>query len=424
MNVIFDISPVGKHAETRTGLARNAWSMAQALRQRLGDNVSFSACGSIWASVQVEELLTLHPELSSAIQPVGSAARSVHRWQQALERFNGTSKIPPRALLKSLERALVNVSRVQNTLRRPINKVRLQQADIFHSSYARVPAQVKTALPGRCVLTVHDLTPLILDERYFLPGQRAITRRIINSIGRDDWVITVSDATRSDLCQMAAVDPNRVITVHEAASLELFYPVTDADRLHAVRRRYGIPDGQFLLTLHSLAPHKNLPHLIRSFTTLLRQERSCDLTLVVAGGQEKSVGQMQAALIADGIDLRNVIFTGFVDDVDLATLYSAATAFVFPSLYEGFGLPVLEAMQCGCPVIVSNISSLPELVGEAGMLVPPTDESTLCETMLRLTSDTELRSCLSERCVEQAKRFSWTNTVDFVLRVYQRIMDN
>ena len=422
MNVIYDISPVGNRPETRTGLARAAWSTAMALRIHLGDHLSFCASGSIAAALQIEDLLALHPELQSAINPITQMPRLVHRLQTSLADHRRRATPAVRPLLDVANILTVNASRSLNVTRTPINPKVLAAAAIYHSSYARIPKQVRRALPNRHVLTVHDLTPLILDRKYFVRGQHAITERVIRSIQREDWVLTVSESTRNDLCNYRPVDPDRIIAIPNAASAELFFPITQPEWIEAVRAKYGVPPGDYILTLHSLAPTKNLPHLARSFVKLLRQERLDALTLVIAGGQEHSVAGLRASLDSSGVNTEQIHFTGYVDDADLAALYSGALAFVFPSLYEGFGLPVLEAMQSGCPVIASNTSSLPEIVGDAGLLVSPSNEDELCAAMLKVYTDSSLRATVSTASRQRASRFSWERTARSTIDVYKKII--
>jgi glycosyltransferase involved in cell wall biosynthesis len=420
MKTIFDISTVGNNPKTRTGIARTAWSIADLLHQKLGDDVSFSAIGSVKASLQIESLLSVHPEFKSAIDPVSIFARNI---EELSDRATNNPHTSGRNFLsKTQQSVLRNISRAINITRRPIDPHVLAQADIFHSSYPRIPKQVRTALPQRHLQTVYDLTPLLLDEKYFQPGQRGVTSRIIDSIQPDDWITTISDATRNDLLDRKQLNPDRVITVYLAAAPELFYPVTDTDALQAVKQKYHLPEGDYLLSLHSLAPHKNMEHLITCFKQVIAQEKPQDLHLVICGGNPESVALMGKDNQLTDADLKVIHFTGFVDDKDLAAIYSGAMGFVFPSLYEGFGLPLLEAMQCGCPVISSNTSSLPEVVGEAGFLVAPTDTDALCTEIVKLYHNRDLQSQYSQSSIDRSALFSWQKTVNATLEIYERIV--
>jgi glycosyltransferase involved in cell wall biosynthesis len=163
-------------------------------------------------------------------------------------------------------------------------------------------------------------------------------------------------------------------------------------------------------------------HLIACFKQVIMQEKNKDLHLVICGGnKDAAVSMINTNQLTDA-DLKFIHFTGFVDDNDLSAIYSGAIGFIFPSLYEGFGLPVLEAMQCGCPVISSNTSSLPEVVGDAGFLVSPTDKDALCQSMLRLYYNSDLRAKHSQYSANRSALFSWEKTVDKILRMYQCII--
>lgn len=214
-----------------------------------------------------------------------------------------------------------------------------------------------------------------------------------------------------------------VIGAPNAASPALFYPVDDEERVRQVRGKYEIPDGEYLLSLHSMAPHKNIPRLIASFNRMVRQQGVSDLSLVLAGGLGRSLDEVLNDLHLEKEELENVHFTGFVADEDLAALYSGAEAFVFPSLYEGFGLPVLEAMQCGCPVIASNTSSIPEIAGGAAVLVDPYNEERLAASMWKVHASPKKREEMSERGVHEAKNYSWEKRAEKILGVYEKISE-
>jgi glycosyltransferase involved in cell wall biosynthesis len=418
MKVIFDISSVGDNPKTRTGLSRVAWTLASFLQKELGDDLSFSATGSIEASLQTERLLNSYPDLRSAIYPVNSIARSVNQLNTQLSKKYSDKNI----FQKIQQSTLVNISRLFNIIRQPIAPEILAEADLFHSSYPRIPKQVRKALPNRHLQTVHDLTPLILDEQYFLPGQRGITQRLIDTIQPNDWVTTISDATRNDLLNRRQLNPEKVVTIYLAASPELFYPVSDKSIIQAAREKYHLPEGDYFLSLHSLAAHKNMDHLIACFKQVIMQEKKKDLHLVICGGNKDAALSMINANQLTEADLKFIHFTGFVDDNDLAAIYSGAIGFIFPSLYEGFGLPVLEAMQCGCPVISSNTSSLPEVVGDAGLLVSPKDKDSLCESILKLYHSSDLRSKYSQSSLERSAFFSWKKTLIETLDVYKNMI--
>jgi glycosyltransferase involved in cell wall biosynthesis len=423
MKVILDISSIGDNIKNRTGVARVAWTLTTLLHQKLGDDLSFSATGSINASLQAERLIESQPQLRSAIYPVNFLARNIDRLNTQVA--NSSDRSTNNLFQQTKQSTLVNISRGFNLTRQPIDPKILAQADIFHSTYPRIPQQVRKNLPRRHLQTVYDLTPLILNEKYFAPDSPGVTKRLIDTIQPDDWVTTISNSARNDLLDRRPhLNPDRIITIYLAASPELFHPISNRSVIEIVKQKYQLPEGDYFLSLHSLAPHKNMEHLIDCFKQVIHQEKTKDLHLVICGGNKNSVAATIDSNRLTTTDLKNIHFTGFVDDDDLAAIYSGALGFIFPSLYEGFGLPVLEAMQCGCPVISSNTSSLPEVVGEAGFLVSPTDKDPLCESILKLYHSPELRSKYAQLSVERSALFSWEKTVDATLAMYTNILQS
>ncbi|MBK9350610.1 MAG: glycosyltransferase family 4 protein [Sulfuritalea sp.] len=253
----------------------------------------------------------------------------------------------------------------------PVLAAKLRDAQVFHTPFLHLPPAVRK-LPGiaRCV-TVPDLNPIVHPE-YFPPVVNRWSAKVMANIAPGDWVLTVSQFVKDDLCERYGIDPQRVRVTYLAADPALYHPGIDAASIGRVRRRYGIPDGPYLLSLGSLSPHKNVAHLVKCFAEVLQQERIADLNLVLAGAEGWALDALDATLAGMGDRARRIILTGFVDDTDQAALYGGAMAFAFPSLCEGFGLPPLEAMQCGTPVISADATSLPEVVGSAGILVDPT----------------------------------------------------
>ncbi len=229
----------------------------------------------------------------------------------------------------------------------------------------------------------------------------------------------ISHATRDDLCnELPWLNPQRVFVTHLAAD-KVFRPVREPDALKAVRRKYGIPEGRYLLTLGSLQPRKGMEHAIKAFRELAAASPSFDLNLVIAGPRGWKDNAIIAAATADPTLAGRVRLTGRVEEEDLSALYSGAAAFVFASLYEGFGLPVLEAMQCGTPVISANTTSLPEVVGAAGLLVAPRDLDALCGAILEIANSDTRASELSRAAIARAREFSWARCAEETIAGYK-----
>jgi glycosyltransferase involved in cell wall biosynthesis len=290
--------------------------------------------------------------------------------------------------------------------------------DVFHSPFLKLPERTLTGSVPR-ILTIYDLIPLVAPE--FVTTQNTINcQGRLDSLDIErDWVACISEHTKNVFCDYMGMAPERVFVTPLAVSAD-FRPVTDDQLMTSVRQRYGVPEGNFFLSVAAPQPRKNLVHLIRSFFRLLNEHQLPDTYLVLAGSKE--LGWMYDEIFESAESSSNhtsrVIFTGYVADEDLAALYSGALAFVYPSLYEGFGLPALEAMACATPVITSNTTALPEVVGDAALLVDPQDEDELCQAMLRIAEDSELRSQLRRKGLKRVAEFSWKRCAQETARAY------
>ncbi|MFH1033862.1 MAG: glycosyltransferase family 1 protein [Pseudomonadota bacterium] len=264
------------------------------------------------------------------------------------------------------------------------------------------------------VATIHDLVAFLYPET--VPKKYALymTWLIKRVVKRAQRIISVSQCTKDDLVRVLGVAPERIAVIHEAAQPG-FKPIDDQAALDEVRRRYGI-SKPFFYHVGNVEPRKNLLGLLKAFL-LLRGQLKGRAQLVISGQKGWLTGPLYWAMGRMSLG-EDVIFTGYMPQEDLPLMMNAALGFVFPSLYEGFGLPALEAMSCGTPLITSNLSSLPEIVGEAALLVEPTDEEAIAQAMWRLFEDAELRQRLSALGIDQAARFSWQQAARQTMQVY------
>lgn len=299
-----------------------------------------------------------------------------------------------------------------------INHNDLMAADIFHTPFYPFPEQIKKSNKLKKVITIYDLIP-VLYPKFFQFQEDGLIHKVLKSIDNDTWVTCISQATKNDLCNyLPSLDPAKVFVTHLGAS-ELFYQCQDQDTIDKVRTKFSMPDGQYVLSLSTLEPRKNISQTIRCFTRIIREGNIKDLSLVLVGTKGWDFDAIFNEIAASAEIRERIIVTGYVPDQDLAPLYSGAMMFVYPSYYEGFGLPPLEAMQCGVPVITSNTSSLPEVVGEAGIMVDPEDGDVLCQAMLGIYNSTELRHKMSADSLAQAKKFSWKKCAEQTIDVYK-----
>jgi glycosyltransferase involved in cell wall biosynthesis len=295
--------------------------------------------------------------------------------------------------------------------------------DLFHSSYFKLPPEDLTGGIPR-LLMVHDLIPVKASE-FVGSNLTPYFNEILKSINYNkDWIVCNSEFTRQEFCEYTRMSPERTFVTPLAADSH-FQPVHELNCIAEARHRYKVPEGDYFLCLASqLEPRKNLSHLIRCFMRLITENPTIDINLVLIGTNRYKRTELDS-ISQDILQFQNrVIFTGYVQDEDLSILYSDATAFIFPSLYEGFGLPILEAMQCGTPVITSNSTSLPEVAGDAAILIDSKDEDALCQAMLNLLSDADLREQLSQKGLEQAEQFSWAKCAAETVEIYEKIISS
>jgi glycosyltransferase involved in cell wall biosynthesis len=287
-----------------------------------------------------------------------------------------------------------------------------ERIDLLH---AELMAPVLT--PVRIVVTLYDLSY----ERYpdfFATGVPTGFRQFIpRTVRRAAVVLTISEFSKQDIVRFYRVPPEKVVVTLCAAD-PIFRPLKDEARLAAVRARYGTGD-HFILCVGDLQPRKNLKRLITAYVKL-RQADATRHKLVLVGRKAWLYDEIFAVARASGY-VDELIFTAYVPDDDLVALYNAADLFVYPSIFEGFGLPPLEAMACGTPVITSNTSSLPEVVGDAALMVDPINVEALASAMVAVLGDTDLQTRLSACGLQRAAAFSWEATARTILRAYHMV---
>jgi glycosyltransferase involved in cell wall biosynthesis len=286
--------------------------------------------------------------------------------------------------------------------------------DLFHSPDFVLPP-LRAGTPA--LLTVHDLSFVHYPDTFTPALVNYLNRVVPASIARASHVLADSEATRRDLEALWHV-PEEKITVLYSGVDERFHPVTKSGKLAAVRQKYGLGAAPYLLSVSTVQPRKNYTLLIRAFRPVAERYPH---QLVIAGGKGWLVEDVLAEVERQGLQGR-VHFTGFIDEADLPALYSAASLFVFPSLYEGFGLPLLEAMACGVPVVSSDASSLPEVTGEAAVLLSPHDEAAWSATLARLLDNAPERARLVAAGFRQARRFRWQQAAAQLRALYRELI--
>lgn len=292
-------------------------------------------------------------------------------------------------------------------------ELRRHPVDLLHVQYTAPPFA-----PCPIVTTIHDLAFEHLPETFNRRSWMQMRLTVRRTARRAAHIITVSDYSRDDIIRTYKLPPERITVTPEAAA-ESFSPVTNETELKRIRETYGIQKN-YVLSLSSIQPRKNLVRLIEAYSCLRAVRPEGKLPQLVLVGKRGWLEHETFRAAERSALGKEILFTGYVPERDLAALYSGAICFVYPSYFEGFGLPVVEAMQCGVPVIVGNQTSLPEVVGDAGLQFDPFDTQALVNALTVVLENSEYRAALSTKGLERSRRFNWQNTALMTLGVYER----
>lgn len=364
---------------------------AHSVGAKLGGNETY-AVNLIEALAEIDQdnLYTLYVTKQSAIE------RFAHRWPN----FQVRQTLPHTPLV-----------RIPITLTR---ELRRHPVDVLHVQYTAPPLA-----PCPIVTTIHDLAFEHLPQTFNRRSWMQLRLTVRHTARRAAHIITVSEYSRDDISATYGVAPARITVTPEAAASHMA-PVTSESELNRVRKSYGI-QRDYILSLCSIQPRKNLVRLIEAYSDLRRAHPDVLLPQLVLAGK-KGWRETEIFQSAERSPFKaDILFTGYVPDSDLPALYSAAMCFAYPSYFEGFGLPVLEAMQCGTPVIAGNRTSLPEVVGNAGILFDPFSKEDLSRALALLINDPSVRAALHLQGIERAKIFKWSTTARSTLQVYEQI---
>jgi len=273
--------------------------------------------------------------------------------------------------------------------------------------------------PGKVIVTCHDLISVFFPENLPLVSRLFYSRWMPFSYRRAALLIADSEHTKKDIIALLKISESKIRVIHLAVS-PLFRPIKSRKKISQVQKKYGTT-SRYFLHVGTIEPRKNLEFLVRVYALAVRE--GIKENLVITG--KKGWYYEGLFRLVKELNLEDkVIFSGYVAENDLPTLYSGATALLFPSLYEGFGLPPLEAMACGTPVISSSTSSLPEVVGKAGILLPPRDERLWVKNILKITQDKGLERTLRAWGPRQAKKFTWEETAKKTIEVYKEVINS
>ena len=291
--------------------------------------------------------------------------------------------------------------------------LKAQRVDLFHGlDHIGIPLFSKVA---RYVVTIHDVIPLLWPQ-YVTRKHRFVVAAACRRLRQQaDQVIVPSVATKDDVVRTLRIAPDRIAVIPWGCD-ERFRPDGVPERLAGAQRKYGLP-SRYLLFVGTLEPRKNLTTLLHAYAILRAERWDEELKLVVVGRKGWLYEEIFETVRRLALQ-QDVIFTDFVADDDLPDLYRGARLMVFPSLYEGFGLPILEAMASGIPVVASNTSSMPEVAGEAALLIDPRNPQTMAEAMARVLADRQFRTTLTRRGIARVQNFTWGSVAEKTLALY------
>ena len=291
-----------------------------------------------------------------------------------------------------------------------------ERVDLFHAPHYVLPPLT----PCRAVVTIHDCIHLRFPQ--YLPNRIAYAyarSSLWIATHRASRILTVSETSKRDILDFFNVPESKIDVIYNAID-ERFWEPPPSDEIDRVRERYQL-DDPFVLYAGNIKPHKNIERLIEAFYALKKRGFE-NVKLLIIGDEISRYATLRRAVHRHKLH-KHVRFFGFVPDKTLAILYRLAAVFVFPSIYEGFGLPPLEAMASGTPVITSNVSSLPEVVGDAAVLIDPYQSDEIADAMERVLTDEALRNDLRRRGLERARHFSWERSIGRVREIYSEVLE-
>ncbi|WP_270816618.1 glycosyltransferase family 4 protein [Hungatella effluvii] len=282
---------------------------------------------------------------------------------------------------------------------------------------------VPPGVPGKSVTIVHDMAYKAHPETLKKKNLRWLQLTLKRSCKRADAIVTVSEFSKNEIVKFLRIKPDKITVMPNGVDLELFHPDYSQIDVQMVKDKYKIA-GSYFLYLGTLEPRKNIERVVEAYAKLCDDNKEIEEEipkLVLAGGKGWLYESIFEAVKKYGIS-SNVIFTGYVREEEIPLLMVGAISFLFPSLYEGFGMPVLEAMACGTPVLTSNTTSLPEVAGDAGILVDPYSIEEIRDKMLLLWQNRELRQLLSKRGIERAANYTWENSTRILYELYEKLL--
>lgn len=303
---------------------------------------------------------------------------------------------------------------IRNLIIMPFKSL-IEPVDILH-----VQNVVHPCYRGKLIATIHDLSFEIFPETFTKAMQFRLSKLVRRTASKADAVLTVSQNTKKDLINLYGIRPEKIEVIYNSYD-RIYKPVKEHEMFETIKRKYGLIE-KFILYVGALQPRKNITGLIKAWN-ILRRKYGLEIKLVITGKQAWLSSEIMKAVTNNKYS-QDIIYTGYIPKEELPFVFNAAELFVFPSFYEGFGLVVLEAMACGTPVITSNNSSLPEVVGDAGILINPNNCEEIAEAMHNVLTNPELKESMITKGLKRSESFSWNYTAEKTLNIYHKIGKN
>ncbi|MDR2643037.1 MAG: glycosyltransferase family 4 protein [Planctomycetaceae bacterium] len=433
LRLIFDISPIGFTTEV-TGISRFTIEVLRRLINRNIFDITLispycceeDALRNYYNIIGQKNIPFQSKEIEHYILPSKKRSNSLFGYMEevvhnVIPESNWLDSMIENA--RKIKRKIIppNQATIDPTLKRqrfPLLEYLIRNSDAYFSPYYAMINEIDVNPTIKKLQVIHDLTPILFPHLF--SKNWSIEWVAWHNITPDMYVLTDSQCTKNDLLRhYPHISENNVTTISLGAD-EFFCPCTDRIKIESVLKKYGLSKNtNYILSVATLEIRKNFDHVIRSFAMFIEQygDQFPNLNLVLTGKKgwlDKRIYTVYNRLTQK--IKKRIIFTGYVDDTDLPFLYNGAVCFCYMSIYEGFGLPPLEAMQCGTPVITSNTSSLPEVVGDAGIMLDPYNVEGLADAFMQVISNENLRQEMIAKGLEQAKKFNWDDCVDLIVK--------
>lgn len=404
INVLFDATWIAKYHYAKT--MHGGLRVAVELTKRLANSES---CNAFYMNTSFEK--GENRQLSNYVQNELMLSKDfvVSNHSNWLTINDYLSKIPKTTRL---------IEAIKQRHPFPLKKSQLDRFTVYHSPVDPIPDIIKEHKKIKPFLTALDLIPLIRPE-YAYSGFGEYLKKVYDSIDQNTIVLAISESTKNDLLNYRKdLKEENVVVSYIAADKNIFYANKEANNKDAILKKHQIKYSKYFFTLNALAKYKNIEHVIQSFLQYIKANNENDTGLVIIGHNRES--DFRQSLEFKYRQFSQIQFIEYVPDEDLSVIYSNARAFLYMSLYEGFGLPILEAMQCGVPVICSNTSSMPEVIGDCGICINPLDIDLLSQSIAKMDHDDDYRKQCIELGLERSKLFSWDKYASDIVSAYSR----